>query len=193
MKHFIIIILLLLVYKGEASQYLDNTLSTNVDEGTFRLRQERTVGVGASMGGGLGLGGVKLELGFTEKDSLSLGFGGGSPFWSFSLEYKNTLFGKSFLPYYLMGASFWNSQSEKTDGVRSTSPDYLLTKLMSSKDRARGKVSEALIYPGLGVQYYQKNGELKGSSLSLEVVLLSDLEDFKFVPTGAVSYLYYFQ
>lgn len=192
MKLFLVVIIFFSVQLHAAIEVVDGVSRTQ-NEATSKknLSSERILGIGGSVGGALGVGGLKMDIGIFENESIGLGFGGGAPFLAFSLEYKRVLSGKTFMPYLVGGFTHWESTGKNQD-LKTTSPRYLRDSFLSQNDIDEGKVSENLFYPGFGIQFYQPSGALAGSSVLVEVLLLSDLIDFTFVPTGGFSYLYYF-
>lgn len=156
------------------------------------LRKQRRVGVGAQGSGALGLGGVFLELNFTEKDGVLAGFGGGSPgFQAWTFQYRRVLAGEWLLPYMGFGLARWNN-FEPEPGIKDSTPGILTERLMSQSDRERGVVNEWLLYPAIGLQYVQLEGEWAGFSIFVELDVLMDIQDFVAAPTGALGLSYYF-
>jgi hypothetical protein len=156
------------------------------------LRRIRRVGVGLLAGGPLGVGGVNLELNFTPQSAFVGGFGGGEGFQAFNLQYKNVLGGESLLPYVMFGYSRWFSNRVQSQGVSQTAPTFLRERLLSEGERQSGKFSLNLVYPGVGFQIVQTSGPYAGSSLFVEAVLLTDMEDLVAATTGTIGYQYYF-
>lgn len=156
------------------------------------LRKKRRVGVGAQGAGALGLGGVFVELNMTEKDGFLAGFGGGSPgFQAWTIQYKKVLAGEWLLPYMAGGLARWNN-FEPNPGITDTTPGILGERFMNQSDKDRGIINEWIIYPAIGLQFVQLEGDWAGFSVFLEVDMLVDLQDFAAGPTGALGMSYYF-
>jgi hypothetical protein len=156
------------------------------------LRKKRRVGVGAQGAGALGLGGVFLELNITERDGFVAGFGGGGPaFQAWTIQYKKVLAGEWLLPYMAGGLARWNNFKAEP-GITESTPGILTERFMSQSDRERGVINEWILYPAIGLQYVQLEGEWAGFSVFLELDMLIDVQDFVAGPTGALGMSYYF-
>lgn len=156
------------------------------------MRTKRRVALGIQAVGALGLGGALVELNFNEKSGIVAGYGGGSPaFQAWTVQYKRVLAGESLLPYFSAGFARWNSV-EARPGVKDSTPGILEERLMSDSDKREGVVNEYLLYPALGLQYVQLEGEWAGFSMFAEFDVLFDVIDFVAAPTGALGVTYYF-
>lgn len=169
-------------------------LQANVSQTSFshfdQIRNERKIGVGGQMLGASGTAGFLLELNFHPSWGLNVGYGGGSDFQTFLVEYKQILSVGTFSTYGLLGFTHWFGDTGSR--LDSTNPGFVADEFMSSRDRRVGKISESLIYPGIGLQYITMSGDFQGFSVFGHLILLSDLEDFVFVPTIALGTIYYF-
>ena len=154
------------------------------------LRTIRRAGVSLVAAGELGLGGGKIELNLTPQWSFSAGVGGSSDFSAFSFQVTRYLSGTNFLPYTGVGIARWYGNNDGPIG--NTTPSILSDTLMSSGDKASGKIRELLITPKLGLQYLAPNGEYAGYGFFAEVVLFVDIQDLVMAPTGALGVSYYF-
>jgi len=169
-------------------------LHANVSETSLSnyslVRDERKIGVGAQMLGASGTAGALLEINFHPSWGLNFGYGSGSDFQTFQVEYKQILSANKFTTYGLLGFTRWFGENESS--IESTNPGFVADEFMSSRDRKRGVISESLIYPGIGVQYVNLAQDWQGLSVFGQLILLSDLEDFVFVPTIAIGTIFYF-
>lgn len=154
------------------------------------LRAKNRIGFGMSFLGATGTAGVNMEINFHPRWGINAGIGTNSDFQSFFLEYKRILAGESFVPYGVLGFARW--QGDSNSSIQSTSPGYLAEDFMSTKDRREGKVDENLLYPGVGIQYLQLDGEWKGFSIYTQLSLMFDVLDLKVAPTIGFGSTYYF-
>lgn len=155
------------------------------------FKNNRKIGAGISLAGVQGLVGANIEINFSSETALITSFGLAEDFNSFGFSIKRSLNGKYFSPYLSGGFTRWYSGKDN-GSIKSTTPGFLGNKFLSSKELSTGNFAETLLYPALGIQYLQLDGEWAGSSLFAEVVLLFDIDDFQTAPTGSVGYLYYF-
>lgn len=156
----------------------------------YTMRQLRKVGVGVGVSGQHGVMGGQLEFNFFPETSFIAGFGMGSNYQTFNFQIKRMLGGSSFMPYATAGFTHWYSAT-KDSSFSSTEPDFLADKFLSAAER-RGAFSENIIYPGIGFQYLQLDGDWAGSSLYAEILLFIDIDDLISAPTGSIGYMYYF-
>ncbi|MCB9025665.1 MAG: hypothetical protein H6625_05065 [Bdellovibrionaceae bacterium] len=155
------------------------------------FKYKRKVGVGLSAAGAQGLAGVTLELNFSPEMSFSTSFGLADRFQTFGVFIKKSISAKYFTPYISGGFTRWYTVTD--EGPMTTSnPSFLAERFLSNKEKSEGKFAETLIYPAMGIQYLQLDGDWAGSSLFVEVLMLVDIDDFKSSPTGGLGYLYYF-
>lgn len=156
------------------------------------LRKKRRVGVGMQGAGALGLGGVLVELNLTERDGFLAGFGGGGPsFQAWNIQYKKVLTGEWLLPYMAGGLARWRN-FDASPGIKDSTPGILSERFMSQSDREKGVIDEWFLYPAVGLQYVQLDGEWAGFSVFIELDVLLDIQDFVAGPTGAMGLSYYF-
>ncbi len=184
MKH--ILLPLILFYSTSLQANINTTSLANYGE----LRDERKIGVGGQLLGASGNAGILLEMNFHPSWGVNLGYGAAPDFQSFLIEYKQILYGERLTTYGILGFTRWFGQSKSS--ITSTNPGFVANKLMSSEDRKSGTISENLIYPGIGIQYFKFSGEWTGLSLFGQIIVLADLEDFIFVPTVGLGSVYYF-
>jgi hypothetical protein len=161
-------------------------------EDAFALRAKRRVGVGLSLEGQAGFYGSLIELNFTPEDSAVTGFGGGSQYSSFSLQWKHVFGGSVVTPYSAFGFNRWFSLSGNAKSIGKTNPPFLGSKFLTAEEKATGRFEKNLISPAVGLQYYQLDGPYKGLGVFVELVLLMEVADLAPVATGGIGTLYYF-
>ncbi len=172
----------------EASSVFKIDENTNY-KSTLDMRSTRKFGVGASVGGELGLFGVAFELNFEDENSALAGFGTGPGYNSFAVLWKHTFEGDYIAPYTTLGYSRWyNSSADRNDIGRSG----ILNRALSDDDKASGHFATNFLTGTLGLQYNQLSGEAAGASLFVELVFLDEIERSILIPTGAVGVIYYF-
>src|SRR5690606_13392293 len=130
----------------------------------YEFRSHRKVGFGLGMAGIYGLTGAQLELNFVPEVSLITGFGLGSGYQAFNLQIKRTLTGNSFMPYISGGFARWYSVGDN-GRITDTNPGFLSKRFLNDDEKRSGKFAEILLYPALGLQYLQLQGEWSGFSL----------------------------
>ncbi len=158
---------------------------------SFEFKNKNRVGVGLGFAGTHGLVGTQLELNFTPEIAVTTSFGVSDAFQNFGFQIKRSFTGKYFSPYVAGGLTRWYSHSDNGP-IASTNPGFLSNKFLTNQEIASGQFTETLIYPSLGMQYIQLDGEWTGSSIYAEVLLLLDTDNLRSAPTGSIGYLYYF-
>lgn len=164
---------------------------TRFERDGFDFRRDRKFGVGLGAAGVLGLAGPQIELNFSEDISWMGGFGFGPKYQTFHMQIKKVLRGRWFLPYIAGGFARWYTVREDQNFAEST-PGFLSKRFLNEREKSTGEFSENFIYPSLGIQYLQLNGEWAGASLYAEVTLLIDIDDFVSAATGGLGLIYYF-
>lgn len=155
------------------------------------FKYKRKVGVGFSLAGVQGMAGIDMELNFSPELAFTTSFGISDRFQTFALSVKRSLTGKYFSPYIAGGFARWYTVTEEGP-INDTNPGFLAEKFLSAKEKSEGKFAETILYPAIGIQYLQLDGEWAGSSLFAEVLLLMDIDDLQSAATGALGYKYYF-
>ncbi len=184
---FSFLVVLFVSQAGLAAVLVEGTSSSGME-----MRKTRRVGIGLVAAGAAGMAGTSLELNFSEKSGIVLGFGGGSPsYQTFGVQYKGVFVGEWLLPYYTFGYTHWENYGRKGP-ITETNPNFLADKFLTMKEKQEGKINENLIFPGIGIQYVKLGGFMAGSSLYLELQILMDIGDFVAAATGTFGYLYYF-
>lgn len=166
------------------------TQVTEVNKGRD-LRSSRKVGLGMATAGVYGLIGLNMELNFTPKTGVILGFGLAQGYQTLSLQVKKIIGGQSFLPYISGGYARWYTTGEPDQRFDSTTPDILAEKFLNETEK-QGEFAENLLFGSVGVQYLQLSGSYRGFSLFGEATLLVDIDDVVLAPIGSVGVSYYF-
>ncbi|MCB0421502.1 MAG: hypothetical protein KDD61_10935 [Bdellovibrionales bacterium] len=154
------------------------------------LRQERRMGIGLATAGSVGILGLNMELNFVPELSLRTGFGIGNGYNTFHLEVRKMVSGTWFVPYLSGGFARWTGNGRTN--MEDVTPGFLAEKFLTQEEVVSGRFSQNMIYPALGIQYFQLKGDYKGSSIYAEVLMMIDLDDFVAAPTGEIGYVYYF-
>ncbi len=155
------------------------------------FRQKRKVGIFMNGLGSLGLYGVSLEFNAAKDWGVSLGFGGGSDFQAFNVQYKYVFGGASIAPYASAGITRWYTTNDQGT-FSETNPGFLKEKFLNEEEIAIGRINANLIYPGLGLQYLGLKGEYAGYSAYLEISILTDLLELEIQPVAGFGFGYYF-
>jgi hypothetical protein len=176
--------------EGDEAEGQIKTPVKEADNG-LDLRKIRRMGIGAQAAGGLGFGGVLLDLNLTSNWSFLAGYGGGEGFSALELQGKYILTGEWLLPYAGFGYSRWSSNS-KGSPIQKTNPAILSNRLLNDDEKAAGEFQKNLFLTSLGVQFITLKGEWAGSSVFAELTVLLDPANLVAAPTGALGFLYYF-
>ena len=168
------------------------TTRSLVGDDGIKMRKTRRVAVGASIGGTLGFAGANLELNLSPMTGLVGGYGGGPGYTSFSIHMKQYLNGDSFLPFIGAGYARWFNSNPEAGSISSSKPGFLVEKFLSDDEKQTGIFSTNLVYPSVGAQYVNLDGEWAGLSLVVEVMMLVDVGSLQAAPTGSVGMMYYF-
>lgn len=156
------------------------------------MRSTHRVGLGAKIGGALGVGGTALDLNISKFTSVGLGFGVDPNYGSFHVEVRNILTGQTILPYFSYGYARWYNRNDEGIRVSQLRPDFLRDRLIRNTSSEVGDFAFDFLTPAVGVQYIQSSGPWAGLSLSLEAVMLLNLQRFVSLPVGSLNCLYYF-
>jgi len=162
----------------ENNNYADN----------LALREARKIGLGLGVGGSLGVYGFNIEINFEDADGAVAGIGGGDGYSSFNVLWKHTFLGDTVAPYTTLGYSRWYNSS--ASGNYKNSP--VLSRVLTDQQKEEGKFATDFLSGSIGLQYTTLRGNLAGTSLFAEIVLLGDLDGADLVPTGSVGAGYYF-
>ena len=155
----------------------------------LKLRENRKMGIGAGVGGALGLAGVNFELNIEDADGALAGFGGGDGYNSFQLAWKHMFMGDYLAPYYTAGYSRWynSSNSENFEGVSG-----ILGRVLTAQEKVEGVFAKDFLNASFGVQYNQLSGVLSGVSVYGELSGMYEVHQGMLLPNGSVGALYYF-
>jgi len=162
----------------ENNNYADN----------LALREVRKIGLGASLGGSLGFYGFNIEINFEDADGAMAGVGGGDGYSTFNILWKHSFLGDTIAPYTTLGYSRWYNATSGGNYKNSAVLDRVLT----DREKATGQFATDFLSGSVGLQYTHLQGELAGTSLFAEIVLLADAHHGTLVPTGTVGAGYYF-
>ncbi|WP_413289386.1 hypothetical protein [Bdellovibrio sp. HCB337] len=152
------------------------------------LREARKVGLGLSAGGALGLYGLNVEINFEDINGAVVGVGGGDGYSTVNLAWKHVFLGDTVAPYTTLGFAHWYDSSGG-DAYKNSS---VLERVLTDSEKSSGRFAVDFISGAVGLQYTQLQGNLAGTSLYAEIVLLGDVTHGELVPTGAVGAGYYF-
>ncbi|MCB0415738.1 MAG: hypothetical protein KDD50_15470 [Bdellovibrionales bacterium] len=170
------------IYENTKKEFYSNGLE---------LRRDNRVGIGFDVAGVSGTAGLQLEFNFTPESGLLVGFGTGEGYQTFHAAYKKVIGGSNFLPYFVMGYSRWYTPAKGSRSFATTKPSVLGDKFLNDQEK-QGSFDEHFLYPGIGIQFVQLKGDYIGSSVSLELDLLLDVDDFLIGPLGSLAMTYYF-
>jgi hypothetical protein len=159
-------------------------------ETSDEFRTLRRVGIGTSIGGTHGIWGLNLDLNFTEETTFGLGYGLGSPFRAFSMYIRRYMGTKTFSPYFAGGYARWTSAGETP--VTSSTPNLLADRFLTDEQKKSGKFAKNFLYPALGIQYNQLDGDWAGLSFALELDFMVDFENLVTGSTGGINCTYFF-
>lgn len=165
-----------------------------IDESTvyasnWDMRTQRKFGVGASVGGNLGLFGMSFEMNFEDENGAIAGFGTGPGYNAFAIMWKHSIEGDYISPYTTLGYSRWfNTTSDARDVERSG----ILSRAVSDSDKRDGHFATNFVTGSLGIQYNQLSGEAAGLSVYGELTLLGEVSQSVLIPTGSIGTVFYF-
>lgn len=156
---------------------------------SLKLRENRKMGIGAGVGGALGLAGLNFELNIEDADGALAGFGGGDGYNSFQLAWKHMFMGDYLAPYFTAGYSRWynSSNSENFEGASG-----VLGRVLTQKEKMEGVFGKDFLNASFGIQYNQLSGILSGVSVYGEVAGMYEVHQGMLLPNGSVGALYYF-
>lgn len=156
---------------------------------TLEMRAERKFGVGASVGGNLGVFGMSLEMNFEDENGAIAGFGMGPGYKAFAIQWKHSFEGDYIAPYTTLGYARWFNSSADADDI---SRSGVLSRAVSDSDKRAGRFATNFVTGSLGVQYNQLSGEAAGLSVYAELTVLGEVEQTVLIPTGSVGTVFYF-
>lgn len=154
----------------------------------LQLREERKVGIGTQIGGGLGVWGMNLEVNINSQYSALAGMGTGPGYGTFQMLGKYHWEGKYFTPYVSAGISRWYNSGNTSDHEKSLILDRVLNK--EEKDNARFGVD--FLVASYGMQYLELGGQMAGTSFFAEFGFMSASRNLTPLLTGSLGAAYYF-
>lgn len=154
------------------------------------FNDDRKVGVGVVMSGATGLLGLHMHFSPGLDFSFGLGYGGASDLKAMNFYFRHLLTNTQLALYWTAGyARWWNSGGEP---LARTTPPYLYERFLSPQEKATGRFTEHILYPGIGAQFYKMSGEWQGLSLYAEGLVMTDMDDLRVHPALGVGTFYYF-
>jgi len=156
---------------------------------TLKMRQDRKVGAGLSVGGPLGVAGANIELNMEDENSAVAGFGTGPGYNSFQLAWKHAFDGDYIAPYVSGGISRWYNSNGSSNAFQDSGT---LKEVLSDSEKSSGRFGADFVFGSLGLQYNQLSGDFAGLSFYGEVVLMEAVERGVLIPTGTVGSTYFF-
>ena len=154
----------------------------------LKLRDERKIGLGSQIGGGLGVAGLDLEINVDSENSVIAGVGSGTGYGTFQVLWRHSFEGQYLTPYTTAGWSRWYNSSSTSEYKNS----LILDRVLNDSDRASGRFGVDFLTVSAGMQYHQLSGDLMGLSFFADFTLLSAISNPSIVPTGTLGSIYYF-
>ena len=154
----------------------------------LKLRDERKIGLGSQIGGGLGVAGLDLEINVDSENSVIAGVGSGTGYGTFQVLWRHSFEGQYLTPYTTAGWSRWYNASSTSEYKNS----LILDRVLNDSDRASGRFGVDFLTVSAGMQYHQLSGDLMGLSFFADFTLLSAISNPSIVPTGTLGSIYYF-
>lgn len=185
MKYYVFFLMVFVISPTFAA-IADNT-AQNHYQSNLELRQNKRVGVGASLTG-LSSYNIHLELNIEDQDGVVAGFGYGNAYNSFQLLWKHSFEGEYFTPYSTAGVSTWYNST----GGGNVKRNYILNSALRSQQKESGRFNVTFATIAIGAQYNQLSGELVGASFFGELQAMQSLENASLLPAGAFGAIYYF-
>ena len=155
---------------------------------TLKMREDRKVGAGLSVGGALGMTGFNVEFNFEDADGVVAGFGAGSGYNSIQLAWKHAFDGDYIAPYTTVGYSRWYNSS----GAGSIGQSDVLDRVLTENEKKEGRFGTDFLNASAGLQYNQLSGDFQGISFYGELTAMYEVHRSMLIPSGAVGALYYF-
>jgi hypothetical protein len=157
----------------------------------MELQNSRRMGVGTVLSGATGLLGAHMHFNLGHDFNIGAGYGGSTDMKAFTVYFRHLLTNSTLSFYWTAGYARWWSSGSKE--LKSTTPDYLSERFLSGSEKVSGKFTEHIVYPGLGLQFYNLGGgEYEGLSFFAEGLLMSDIEDLRVNPALGLGAMLYF-
>lgn len=119
-------------------------------EGIEQIREEKRFGIGASVGGALGVFGFEADVNVNDWLSLTGGYGAGIDFSSWTVKARALLPGAWVAPYAALGVGRWWTSGT---GEARPGPAFLSAKLLAPDENAAKGFDVVFLYPAVGVQW----------------------------------------
>jgi hypothetical protein len=172
-----------------AAKYASSELEADSHYATnLKMREERRIGVGTQVGGGLGVAGLNIEINVDSENSAMAGAGAGTGYGTFQLLWRHSFEGRYFTPYTTAGWSRWYNSDSATEYKKS----LILDRALSDEQKETGRFGVDFLTVSAGMQYQQLSGDLNGISFYAEFAMLSALRSPSLIPTGSLGAIYYF-
>ena len=159
------------------------TYQNNLD-----MRTSKKIGVGASVGGPLGVAGGFIELNLDKENSVTTGIGGGPGYNSFIASWKRTFEGTYVNPYINFGYSHWSGSAAYGSGSQSA----ILNQILTASEINEGKFGVNFMTASGGLQYNHLEGLMTGLSFFFQFDAMNTLKNDRLVLNGALGSIYYF-
>lgn len=156
---------------------------------TLKMREERRIGAGVSVGGALGFTGVNVELNMEDADGVVAGFGMGPGYNSVQLAWKHAFEGDYLAPYTTLGYSRWYNSRGSTDAYRDSN---ILDRVLTDSEKKDGRFGTDFVNGSVGLQYNQLSGDFAGVSFFGELTAMIEVKRSMLLPSGSVGAIYYF-
>ncbi|WP_374076326.1 hypothetical protein [Bdellovibrio bacteriovorus] len=173
---------------GANNTYFSGTNSFSYPS-TLKMREDRKVGAGVSVGGTLGLAGFSMELNFEDADGVVAGFGTGPGYNSVQLAWKHAFDGDYLAPYTTVGYSRWYNSRGRGDEL---SKSDVLDRVLTTNEKKEGRFGTDFVNASLGLQYNQLSGDFAGISFFGELTAMYEIKRAMLLPNGSVGAIYYF-
>ncbi|MGZ3774904.1 MAG: hypothetical protein ACXVCY_01085 [Pseudobdellovibrionaceae bacterium] len=170
-----------------------NTYYSGVDSfnytSTLKMRDDRKVGAGISIGGSTGVAGFNMELNFEDADGVLAGFGTGPGYNAVQIAWKHAFDGDFLAPYTSLGYSRWYNSSGNVGDLKNSD---ILSRVLTSSEKKSGQFGADFVNASIGLQYNQLSGDFAGVSVYGELIGMYEVKRSMFLPNGAVGAIYYF-
>lgn len=159
-------------------------------ENNLDMKSFKNLGVGFVAGGVSGLLGLSFEYNWQPENAFFAGFGTGKGHNTWNLGWKRNFEGHYMSPYTKVAFSRWTESSNMSGNPAKDS--HILNSILTDNEIAKNKFGVNFISGAMGLEYNQLEGELAGLNLFGEVLVLSEVERGKLIPTGSVGVTYFF-
>lgn len=154
------------------------------------MKSMKKVGAGLAVGGLTGLIGLNVEVNVVPEDTIFFGLGTGKGYSTFNFGYKKNFEGYYMSPYTKVGITRWSDSGKAEYGAARSSD--ILRQVLSENEIRDNRFYVNFLAAGAGLEYNQLEGNLSGINLFGELLLLSDISNFKLVPTASIGVTYFY-